>query len=103
MTVLLTRTIKDSDNLAKQLESVGINIYIEPMFNMEYLDYDLNSVELSSSQAVIFTSKNALNAIRNTIQKFDYHYKDYYLNTEPDTEEKFDYGIDGLPISIERV
>ena len=70
MTILLTRTIKDSDNLAKQLESVGINIYIEPMFNMEYLDYDLNSVELSSSQAVIFTSKNALNAIRNTIQKF---------------------------------
>ena len=41
--------------------------------------------------------------LRNTIQKFDYHYKDYYLNTEPDTEEKFDYGIDGLPISIENL
>lgn len=70
MTVLLTRTVKDSENLAKQLESFGISTYIEPMFNVKYLDYDLNSVELSSSQAVIFTSKNAINAIRNNIQKF---------------------------------
>lgn len=29
--------------------------------------------------------------LRNTIQKFDYHYKDYYLNTEPDAEETFEY------------
>jgi len=28
--------------------------------------------------------------LRNTIQKFDYHYKDYFLNTESDEEEKFD-------------
>jgi uroporphyrinogen-III synthase len=70
MTVLLTRTVKDSENLAKQLESFDISTYIEPMFNIEYLDYDLSSVELSSSQAVIFTSKNAINAIRNNVQKF---------------------------------
>jgi|TARA_B100001093_G_C26845201_1_gene1022423 hypothetical protein len=35
--------------------------------------------------------------LRNTIAKFDYHYKDYYLDSEEDekTEEenKFDYGV----------
>lgn len=31
--------------------------------------------------------------LRNTIQKFDYHYKDYFLNTESETEETFDYGV----------
>ena len=31
--------------------------------------------------------------LRNTIQKFDYHYKDYYLNTEADEVEKFEYGL----------
>lgn len=41
--------------------------------------------------------------LRNTIQKFDYHYKDYYLNTEPDVDESFDYGINGTPISIENL
>lgn len=41
--------------------------------------------------------------LRNTIQKFDYHYKDYYLNTEPENEESFDYGIEGTPISIENL
>ena len=70
MTVLLTRTIKDSTDLAKQLEAYNINSYIEPMFNMEYLDCNLDSADLSSSQAVIFTSKNALYAIKNVIQKF---------------------------------
>jgi len=41
--------------------------------------------------------------LRNTIQKFDYHYKDYFLNTETDEEEKFDYGVNGVPISIENL
>ena len=31
--------------------------------------------------------------IRNTIQKIDYHYKDYYLNTDTESEEEFKYGI----------
>lgn len=31
--------------------------------------------------------------LRNTIQKFDYHYRDYFLNTESETEESFDYGV----------
>ena len=35
--------------------------------------------------------------LRNTIAKFDYHYKDYYLDSEPEekTEEenKFEYGV----------
>lgn len=34
--------------------------------------------------------------LRNTLQKFDYHYKDYFLNTEPDSQENFEYGINGL-------
>jgi hypothetical protein len=31
--------------------------------------------------------------IRNTIQKFDYHYKDAYLNSEYENETNFEYGI----------
>ena len=31
--------------------------------------------------------------LRNTLQKFDYHYRDYYLNTETETEETFEYGV----------
>jgi hypothetical protein len=34
--------------------------------------------------------------LRNTLQKFDYHYKDYFLNTDPDAQETFEYGIDGV-------
>jgi len=41
--------------------------------------------------------------LRNTIQKFDYHYKDYYLNTESTEEETFDYGINNSPISIKNL
>jgi hypothetical protein len=35
--------------------------------------------------------------LRNTIAKFDYHYKDYYLDTDPeektDEENSFEYGV----------
>lgn len=31
--------------------------------------------------------------IRNTIQKFDYHYNDAYLNSEFENENKFEYGV----------
>lgn len=31
--------------------------------------------------------------LRNTLQKFDYHYKDYFLNTETEDEETFEYGV----------
>lgn len=31
--------------------------------------------------------------IRNTIQKFDYHYNDAYLNSEFENENNFEYGI----------
>jgi hypothetical protein len=31
--------------------------------------------------------------LRNTLQKFDYHYKDYFLNTESELEESFEYGV----------
>ena len=34
--------------------------------------------------------------LRNTLQKFDYHYKDYFLNTEPESQETFEYGINGI-------
>jgi len=41
--------------------------------------------------------------LRNTIQKFDYHYKDYYLNTDSETEETFNYGVNEDPISIQNL
>jgi hypothetical protein len=31
--------------------------------------------------------------LRNTLQKFDYHYKDYFINTDSETEETFDYSV----------
>lgn len=31
--------------------------------------------------------------LRNTIQKFDYHYKDAYLNSEFENETNFEYGV----------
>jgi hypothetical protein len=31
--------------------------------------------------------------LRNTIQKFDYHYNDCYLQSETEEEEKFEYGV----------
>ncbi len=31
--------------------------------------------------------------IRNTIQKFDYHYNDAYLNSEFENENNFEYGV----------
>jgi hypothetical protein len=33
--------------------------------------------------------------LRNTIQKFDYHYQDAYLNSEIEGEETFEYNIQG--------
>lgn len=57
----------------------------------------------------IYVSINGV--LRNTIQKFDYHYKDFYLNREPETKavvldddgnetteeiENFEYGINGI-------
>ena len=41
--------------------------------------------------------------LRNTLQKFDYHYKDYYLNTESNEKETFDYGIKSNPVSIDNI
>lgn len=31
--------------------------------------------------------------LRNLIQKFDYHYKDYFFNTKTENEESFDYCV----------
>jgi uroporphyrinogen-III synthase len=67
MTVLLTRTIKDSTELANQIEACGIDVCIESMFSTEYLDCDFDYSDLSSVQGVIFTSKNALYAIRSNV------------------------------------
>ena len=33
--------------------------------------------------------------IRNTIQKFDYHYKDAYIDSDIEGENTFEYGIEG--------
>lgn len=33
--------------------------------------------------------------LRNTIQKFEYHYNDYYFDTETEEEETFEYGLIG--------
>lgn len=31
--------------------------------------------------------------LRNMLQKFDYHYKDYFIDTESETEETFEYSV----------
>ena len=31
--------------------------------------------------------------LRNMLQKFDYHYKDYFIETESETEETFEYSV----------
>ena len=40
---------------------------------------------------------NINGVLRNIISKFDYHYKDYYLDTDPedktDEENNFEYGV----------
>jgi hypothetical protein len=41
--------------------------------------------------------------LRNTLQKFDYHYKDYFLNTETEREETFEYGLKDNPSSIKGI
>lgn len=41
--------------------------------------------------------------LRNTIQKFDYHYRDYFLNTETIEEDTFEYGVINTPISIKNL
>jgi len=41
--------------------------------------------------------------LRNTLQKFDYHYKDYFLNTETESEETFEYGLKDNPSSIKGI
>ena len=33
--------------------------------------------------------------LRNTLQKFDYHYREYFLEREPDSEETFKYDVTG--------
>jgi len=38
--------------------------------------------------------------LRNTVQKFDYHYKDYFLNTESEEEETFEYKVKTKPLSF---
>lgn len=40
--------------------------------------------------------------LRNTLQKFDYHYKDYYLNSETDGSDNFEYGVTE-PINNEKL
>lgn len=46
---------------------------------------------------------NVDGVLRNTLQKFDYHYKDYYFNTETETEETFEYGVKTQPTSINNI
>lgn len=41
--------------------------------------------------------------LRNTLQKFDYHYRDYFLNTETESEETFDYSVKDNPTSIKNI
>jgi hypothetical protein len=41
--------------------------------------------------------------LRNTVQKFDYHYKDYFLNTESTEEETFEYSVKNKPISFQKI
>ena len=41
--------------------------------------------------------------LRNTVQKFDYHYKDYFLNTESTEEETFEYSVKTKPVSFQKI
>jgi hypothetical protein len=41
--------------------------------------------------------------LRNTIQKFDYHYKDYFLNTESTEKETFEYKVKKTPDSFQKI
>jgi hypothetical protein len=41
--------------------------------------------------------------LRNTLQKFDYHYRDYFLNTETESEETFGYAVKDNPTSIKNI
>lgn len=41
--------------------------------------------------------------LRNTIQKFDYHYKDYFLNTESTENETFEYKVKTKPLSFQKI
>jgi len=41
--------------------------------------------------------------LRNTIQKFDYHYKDYFLNTESTENETFEYEVKTKPFSFQKI
>lgn len=38
--------------------------------------------------------------LRDTIQKFDYHYKEYYLNSISEKEDNFEYGIDNVVTNV---
>ena len=70
MTVLLMRNFEDSAFFAKKIKLYGIDTFIEPMFKVQYLlEPDLYSYDLALSQAIIFTSKNALNAIKTLSNK----------------------------------
>jgi uroporphyrinogen-III synthase len=71
MTVLLTRSLEDNFIIAKKLETYGIPTFIEPMFEVKYLkNWDIDESNFNSCGAVIFTSKNAIYAIKNIIHKF---------------------------------
>ena len=61
MTVLLTRSVEDSDDLANKLRSIGIASFGESMFDIEFKGADYHNI--SNDDTVIFTSKNALRAI----------------------------------------
>jgi hypothetical protein len=41
--------------------------------------------------------------LRNTVQKFDYHYKDYFLNTESEEKETFEYKVKTKPLSFQKI
>lgn len=61
--ILLTRPYNDNFPLAEQLRDKGHEVLLEPMFEVEYKTF---SVETNAT-AVIFTSKNALKAIGDKV------------------------------------
>ncbi|WP_417316586.1 uroporphyrinogen-III synthase [Emcibacter sp.] len=64
MRFLLTRPLEDSTKLAQMLNARGHTALIEPMMDIRFLPFD-PPAELSTYQAVIFTSANGVRAFRH--------------------------------------
>lgn len=57
--ILLTRTVENSINLAKEITTRNLECMVEPMLEINQLNKDIMYHIISSPQAVVITSRNA--------------------------------------------